>query len=194
MNFLEKLISLQEKYTNDIEIQKNGTKLVGLSRQAPPLARHYIYAPMQPGVRSHLIESYRRNFPEELLCVYEVANGFNLFWTYLELGPRRIKIPRAQLSVYGVPNGTSTERSLEPFNISIEDLGRPNGIPDNWLKFGSYQIISNLREWSAEYALFVDVDNGTVYAVDRNEKTCRIEQSWASIDACLCELFDMLEK
>lgn len=188
MRFLEKLKELQISYP--VKLQVNGTKLVGIPEQIPPLAHHYIYAPMSLSLKQLLLDSYKRTIPDELLKIYEMANGCNLFWRCVEFGGGKFKIPMAQLSVYGVPGGPNTADTMEPYNISVEDLDRPAETPENWLKIGCYRDFCQSKP--EEYDLFADVDNGTVHSVVRKIEKCRIEQTWESIDNCLCNLFDTI--
>ena len=188
MRFVEKLTELQR--SNSVKVQANGTKLVGIPEQTPPLANHYIYAPMFSNLRKHLIESYQRTIPGQLLEIYEAANGCNLFWRCMEIGRKKFKIPVAQLSVFGVPGGTNTVDTIEPYNISVEDLNRPANTPVTWLKIGSYRDFSDTQP--VEYDLFTDVETGKVYSVIRNFSVCRTEHMWDSIDECLCTLFDTI--
>ena len=146
---------------------------------------------MSGELKKHLIESYKRTIPEQLLKLYDAANGCNLFWRCMELAGGKFKIPVAQLSVYGVPAGPNMVNAIEPYNISVEDLDRPTVAPENWLKFGSYRDFS--RDDLSEYDLFADVDNGKVHSVVRKSEKCSIEHTWESIDDCLCELFDFIQ-
>lgn len=180
MQILEKLNGLLNE--KDIQVQKNGTKLVGVP------VRHYLYAPMTMQMQKELVASYRGDFPEELLQIYGVTNGCTLFLTARKIG--RITIPFSQLNVYGVPCGRNAVDALEPYSISVEDLGRPDNTPKTWLKFGSYSPVSTDR---AEWRLFVDTQDKQVYAVDADAKKCTAEAQWESIDACLCDLFGRLQ-
>lgn len=189
MRFLEKLAELQSNQS--VKVQTNGTKLVGVPERTPPPAHHYIYAPMPIKLKNHLIESYKRTIPEQLLEIYEVSNGCCLFWRCMEFGGGKFRIPVAQLSVYGVPAGTNTADTIEPYNISVEDLDRPANTPLNWLKIGCYRDFSDTKP--VEFDLFADVDNGAVHSVVRKIEKCRIEHTWASIDDCLSALIDAIQ-
>ena len=188
MRFLDKLNELQS--SQPVKMQTNGTKLVGIPDRQPPLANHYIYAPMSPALKKHLMESYRRTIPEQLLKLYDAANGCNLFWRCMELAGGKFKIPVAQLSVYGVPGGPDTVDTIEPYNISVEDLDRPGNAPDNWLKIGSYRDVGQIK--MVEYDLFADVDRACVYSLVRKSESSLPVQTWNSIDDCLCGLFDVI--
>ena len=188
MRFVEKLAELES--VNPVKVQKNGTKLVGIPEQNPPLAKHYIYTPMSGELKKHLTDSYKRTIPEQLLKLYDTANGCNLFLRCMELAGGKFRIPVAQLSVYGVPAGPNTVNTIEPHNISIEDLDRPALTPNHWLKFGSYRDFGQAK--MIEFDLFVDVDCGVVYSLIRKSETCLPEQTWNSMDACLCQLFDAM--
>ena len=189
MRFLDKLTELQS--SNPVKVQANGTKLVGIPEQNPPLANHYIFAPMSSGLKQHLLASYKRTIPEQLLKIYDAANGCNLFWRCMEFGGSKFWIPMAQLSVYGVPAGPNRVDSIEPCNISAEDLDRPGDTPDNWLKFGCYRDFGQTP--MEEYDLFADVDSGKVHSVLRKAEKCQAKQTWNTIDQCLCELFEWIQ-
>ena len=122
--------------------------------------------------------------PAELLNLYRFMNGADLFWSVKKIGTRQI--PFNSLSIYGVPL-TFDRLHLEPFNIRIEDLNRPNNTPDSWLKFGSYYspTVTDIR-----FDLFVDTESLVVFAVKNGCNVCCIEKSWNSIDCCLCCLLD----
>jgi len=180
MQILEKLNALLTE--KDIQVQKNGTRLIGV-----PVG-HYLYAPMSIAMQKELVASYRGAFPEELLQIYGITNGCTLFLTSRKIG--RISIPASQLNLYGVPQNQNAVDALEPYHIRIEDLGRPGKTPKTWLKFGSY---SPVNADHSEWRLFVDTKDKRVYAVDAEAKTCAIESQWENMDICLCDLFDRLQ-
>lgn len=101
-----------------------------------------------------------------------------------------LSIPLCQLSVYAVPLQDS-RTSLQPFNISLEDLNRPKGTPENWLKFGAYYKPNNNFTRSD---LYVDVDNDRTFAVKHNSDVLQIEEKWENLDLCLCSIFDLLSQ
>ena len=185
MRFVEKITELEGSHP--VKVQYNGTKLVGIPEQSPPVADHYIYSPMSAQLKKHLIESYKRMIPRQLLELYDAANGCNLFWRCMHLAGGKFKIPVAQLSVYGVPAGPNAVDAIEPYNISVEDLNRPKGTPDHWLKFGNYRDFSLTN--MVEYDLYVDVESGQASSVMRKASQWEILQTWDSIDECLCDLF-----
>ena len=182
MEIVKKLMVLQQQHAGDTTVQRNGTKLLG------DPTRHYVYAPMPAEVQKELVESYRGEFPKELLAVYETANGFTLFFAARKIG--RYSVPVACFDVYGVPTDANAVDALQPYHIRVEDLGRPDETPKSWLKFGSYRLPDADR---TEWRLFVDTGNSRVYAVDADVKDCTIAAQWENIDACLCELFDRLQ-
>ena len=138
----------------------------------------------------YLIQSYIPTFPNELLKIYQVANGMNLFQqnqSFICKG-KHYYLCNVQLSVYGVPFALPTINRPEPFNISVEDLSRLPGTPANFLKFGSY---ITLQEQSVigEFDLFVDVECGKAYTIPREGTEAVIQETWESVDQCLCDLF-----
>ena len=192
VEFTNRLNMVQSLYLSNTKIQKNGTKLVGTFPKGALLARHYIFAPMPVHIQKELIDSYMRKFPEELLALYESANGFAMFFVERKIG--KFSIGHCQLTVYGLPvEFTRDVERLQPFNIRNEDLNRPDGTPDNWLKFGSYEILNPSDEEHIPMCyLFVDIDDHRVYSVVSQSESCKVVNQWESIDNCLCELFDRI--
>lgn len=187
MNFLNLISDLSAQYASDYTEQEAFT-LYGVYNPAPPLAKHIVYRPMASEVMVHLINSYKRTIPKELLLLYQKMNGADLFWVKVPIPKTQINIPVCCLSVFGVPMSNSRER-IEPFNISVEDLNRPKNTPVSWLKFGSFYKPEDL---SNKYDLFVDTDSGYVFSVMRNLQECCISETWPTIDDCLCVLFKTL--
>lgn len=164
--------------------------------QTPPLAKHVIFAPMPPEVMQSMIDSYKLSFPKELLTIYKVMNGADFFWTVHIIGEKKMRIPVNFLSIYGIPL-TYDRKHIEPFNISIEDLDRPKGTPTNWLKFGSFHMPEESHRTEGHIKgsdLFVDVDNGEVFATEKRATESCIMANWSSIDECLCSIFERLER
>lgn len=189
MKFLEKINGLKCKYDKCVCDMKDNAFLYDLLTPSPPLATHIVFAPMPKEVMNNMICNYKLSFPNELLELYNYMNGADLFWTSCEIGKSNRRIPISRLSIYGIPL-TDDRKHLEPFNISIEDLGRPKGTPKSWLKFGSFYYPEDLFK---RKMLFVDVDSLKVFAVDENEVECSIVENWNSIDECLCYVFDLLD-
>ena len=190
MKFLKYIDNLKESFSNNIMYTENNVCLLGPYEDRPPVAEHIIFPPMTDALIQHLKESYNRTVPVELLSVFKAANGMDLFWTLQPLEGTEYILPVSQLTIYGIPL-TYTRDRLEPYNISIEDLSRLRGTPDNWLKFGSHRESAN-GENQGEDNLFVDTDNGKVYSANREGKTSIIHMQWDSIDSCLCDLFEKL--
>ena len=187
MNFLKKLFNILNMYDSPSCDVKGNAFLYGICAYAPPLAKHIIFAPMPDGIKQNLINSYKQTIPPELLKLYEAMNGANLFWTARLVGKNNTRIPYCYLSIYGVPLTWNREH-IEPFNISIEDLNRPKGTPNTWLKFGSYygcEIPTNRLD------LFVDTSTNAVFAVEHSYAECCVSKTWDTIDDCLCYLFDL---
>lgn len=190
MRFLTLLTDLIEKNGSNVVCTDNGVRL--LAPQAPPqIAEHFLYRPMPEAVLLHLITSYRRTFPEELLEFYTYANGLDLFRTMRKITDE-ISLPASRLSVYGVPL-LSDRKHLEPFNISLEDLHHGPGTPDHWLKFGYFRDIFR-GETRGEYDLYADTEDGKAYQTECDSPSLSTVRCWQSIDACLCDLFEYLSK
>ena len=185
MIFLNKIQKLLDEYENCSCAVRDKAFLYGICSQSPPIANHIVYEPMLECEIMNLIDDYKRVIPAELLTLYRFMNGADLFWTVRMIG-KKARIPICRLSIYGVPL-TCDRMHLEPFNIRIEDLNRPNNTPDSWLKFGSYYspTVTDIR-----FDLFVDTESLVVFAVKNGCNVCCIEKSWNSIDCCLCCLLD----
>ena len=185
MNFLEKVKTLIKTY--DCEVRDRAV-LYGVSETRPPLAKHIIFEPMPFDIMQNMVANYKLEFPQQLLAIYTAMNGADLFWTVCFVGKKKIRIPINCLSIYGIPL-TYDREHIEPFNISIEDLNRPKGTPDNWLKFGSFYRPENLL---SRFDLFVEVEQGGVFAIEHDADECCVTATWDSIDTCLCYIFDLL--
>ena len=187
MNFLIKLNNLLNSFGNDHR-KENTSILYGINENAKPLAKHIVYSPMPPEIMKDLLQRFTLSFPKELLKIYELTNGANLFFSVRLIGKRQIPIAFCNLSIYGIPL-TYDRTQIEPYDIRIEDLNRPDKTPDTWLKFGSYTAPDNADN---QYWLFVDTEDGCVYSVERSKTTCTVDATWESIDLCLCELLHNL--
>lgn len=188
MKFLKKLQDFLDLYTESSCGVRDNAFLYEVYTSTPPLAKHIVFASMPEDVTLNLISAYKHKIPTELLDLYKVMNGANLFWKVRFVGPKNTRIPYSCLSIYGVPLTWDREH-IEPFNICIEDLNRPKGIPDNWLKFGAFNANEKIEN---RLDLFVDTTTNTAFAVEHNSVECCVSKSWNSIDDCLCDLFDLL--
>lgn len=186
--FVEKIKALDAQFSAEKIKQQENCTLYGVFEKTPPLAKHIVFAAMSEELIQHLIDSYNRTVPAELLTLYRSMNGCNLFWESYLSEKYNIALPMNRFSVYGIPL-TFRER-VEPFNISIEDLNRPQGTPQSWLKFGCFYKPN--VDFSTRFDLFADTDISAVYAVEHGIETCVVSEQWDSIDTCLCAVFDLL--
>lgn len=187
MKFLTKIDNLLEKYNNSSYKKIDEANLYGLFDSPPPLARHVVFNSMPQSVMQNIVKNYKLHFPKQLLTIYKTMNGANLFWTTFAIN-ENLHIPMNYLSIYGVPL-TYDRKHLEPFNISVEDLGRADDTPQNWLKFGYFCFPNDSVEG---YDLFVNVDTEKTFAVESRTERCNIIYTWNSIDECLCDILDKL--
>jgi hypothetical protein len=187
MKFLTKIDNLSEKYNNSSFKKIDEANLYGLFDSPPPLARHVVFNSIPQSVIQNIVKNYKLHFPKQLLTIYKTMNGANLFWTTFAIN-ENLHIPMNYLSIYGVPL-TYDRKHLEPFNISVEDLGRADDTPQNWLKFGSFCFPNDSVEG---YDLFVNVDTEKTFAVESRTERCNIIYTWNSIDECLCDILDKL--
>lgn len=190
MRFLTLLSQLINQYGDSYVYTEN--KVLLLNPQEPPqIADHFIYSPMPEPVMQHLIQSYRRPFPYNLLELYTFTNGLDLFRTLRSI-TEEISLPASRLSVYGVPIFID-RKHLEPLNISLEDLSRLPDTPNNWLKFGCFRDIRHGKQIN-EYDLYVDTDKYNAYQVERLGMVPSVAGVWNSIDDCLCNLFEGIQR
>ena len=188
MDFVDRLTALLQNSKKNTALSDNGVRLLYPTRETPPLAKHYIFPPMPQAIQQKLIQSYRRPFPEELLEIYNIANGMMLFWERIpvEYEGTKLVLAHAKISVFGVPI-THDRKHMEPSNIVLEDFDRMTKYPESWLKFGAAtDIIENRGR--AEYCLYFDTECNSVYMIDRSNHS--EYGRWQSIDKCLCELYD----
>lgn len=185
MKFLNKIDALRLSYDHNLCSTKDNALLFGVCEPSPPLATHILFKPMSDEIIQNLINEYKRNFPAELLALYKTFNGADLFWTVRYLGKKNIRIPFCRFSIYGIPL-TFDRNHIEPFDIRIEDLSRPDDTPDSWLKFGSYYTLGNVERFD----LFVDTDNLKVFALENSSDQLAVAATWDSVDECLCYIFD----
>ncbi len=187
MIFLKKITDLINLRVGQTYTEKNAVFI-----DVPPdncfRARHIVFKPMSKGLIDHLIESYKGTIPESLLMLYRTMNGALLFRTMRYIEAANLYIPVCNFSVYGIPLG-EPKGAIEPFNISIEDLNRPYGIPDHWLKFGSYYMPDS---FSCKCDLYIDTYTFTVHGIDHDSCECIDLYQWQSLDECLCDIFDLL--
>lgn len=187
MRFLTLLTQFAEKYEGNITFTDNQVRLLG-PHEPPVIADHFLYAPMPDSVLQHLIQSYRRQFPDELRELYAYVNGIDMFRTMRKIS-NEISLPASKISIYGVPI-LSDRKHIEPLNISLEDLNRCPDTPESWLKFGCSREFHQ-GEFAKEFDLYVDTDKGSAYRVERDCNSLSIANAWQSIDDCLCHLLEM---
>lgn len=190
MKFIDKVCKLKAGYDESRCERRDKTILYGLSPKVPPIADHIIHDPMPDDVMKNMVENYMLEFPAQLLEIYREMNGASLFCDAEDRAFRKniVRIPIFRFSIYGTPL-TYDRKHMEPFNISIEDLNRPEGTPKHWLKFGSYSEPKSKYEC---VDLFADTTSGEVFALENRSPKCEILESWNSIDDCLCAVFDLL--
>ena len=187
MIFLERMKKLVEQFPDEqCQLQEN-VALYGLQNAPPPLAKHLIFSPMSDALINHLFDSYRGTIPRELETLYRGMNGADLFWFARYNKVLKFPLAFSRLSIYGIP--LSSRQKIEPFNISVEDLNRPKGTPQEWIKFASYL---KTEYETTKLDLFVDSKTSKVFALERDAASFEIRESWDSIDQCLCSILDSL--
>lgn len=186
MIFLEKCNELIEEFKQDCKTQKNGTLMLKLGNI--PRSGYAFYKGLeQEHIKHFLIDAYKNNMPKEYLELIENFNGIRLFTVKVNYyGKFSFAHPR--FAIYGIPMVPPGKREdEEPFDVRIEDLARHRKISDKWLKVGSYT--KNIGD-ETDHDIFVDTEDGKVYTCMKN--TCKIDETWNSLDECLCELYDRL--
>ncbi len=165
--------------------QINGTLLVDVCDAPPPLATHYIYAPISAEIESVLTEQYTRDFPSELLELYRFHNGFNMFFKKKTIMVKKkpLYFPFSRFVCYGVPTDSDRDpNAMQPIDIRVEDLRRNDTIPNQWLKFGSYSTEDNEERY-----LWIDTDTHEVFATSSDLQ--EIKNKWIGLDECLSDIF-----
>lgn len=188
MRFLEKIGELIATFTGEDCQHDDYASFYGLRSTDPLRATHIIYKPMPEELIDDLITSYKREIPKDLIQLYRQMNGLDIFWSTRWLSGINLVLPCCTFSVYGVPP-EPRKNLYQPYNIKIEDLGKPNNTPKSWLKFGSYHDPAQI---SHIINLYVDTNTLQAYSIDKESRECRILQQWASLDDCLCSVFDQL--
>ena len=190
MLIFSKIDALKEEYKSDCTIRKNGTILLGSDKLLPLYSRHILFKPLtQRLIDEFLISDYRYTVPEQYLDFLRYSNGMDLFTTIRKVVGYRIARPT--FTIYGLPRTQPYGRDPEmeePFDVRIENLGRHDDIPDNWLKCGSYTKDSN---FDVTYDIFIDTASNHVYSCIRNDN--KIVCDWNDLDSCLCDLFEDLK-
>ena len=102
MNFLERIDCLKHTYKADECGFQDNASLYGIINPNPPLATHIVFNPMPQETMQNLVNNYKRTFPKELLLLYRVMNGADLFWTVRFVGKKKTRIPISCFSIYGV--------------------------------------------------------------------------------------------
>lgn len=115
MEFCNIIRWLTVQYENNCTVAENGTIFLAPRQpqdKAAPIAKHIVFAPMTEKAMEYLIQSYIPTFPNELLKIYQVANGMNLFQqnqSFICKG-KQYYLCNVQLSVYGVPICPSNDK------------------------------------------------------------------------------------
>lgn len=169
--------------------QENGTILIGLINNPPPLSNHYIYAPIEKNIEKSFLLQYKKKIPKDLIELYRYCNGFNMFWVKqsISIGKKSLVIPFSHFICYGVPyNADRNPSNLQPIDIRLEDLNRSKGTPNNWLKFGAYTPC----DMDASNDLWIDIDTQEIIATNKNSPLP--QKKWEKLDDCLCSLYTSL--
>ena len=142
MEFFKILEALKEQYKDDMTIRKNGTIL--LMPGAVPRARHMLFKPLDDKlINEFLVSQYAHKFPQTYIEFLRYSNGANLCTIKLWHTIKKKRIPTAGglFTIFGLPRTQPYGRlpeMEEPFDMRIEDLGRHDDIPSDWLKCGTY--------------------------------------------------------
>ncbi len=187
MKIIKYLEQLKEEHKNNITIRKNGTLLLAPGKI--PKSRFMLFAPLSDEIiQKFVVDNYKGMFPEELIEFYKYSNGAQLYCVKKNFS--KCSIASTMLCVFGLPMTQPYGRLQdmeEPFDIRIEDLSRPDELPNSWLKLGTYYKpdVSRRRR-----DIYIDTITKKVYSCYDREKS--IEEKWNSLDECLCSIFDSL--
>lgn len=189
MRFLDEILVLMNSYPKKSCKDTENAHLLGVFKSKPPIAEHVVYFPLSNELRIQLLGKYKQPFPCQLQQLYSFMNGADLFWTKRKNEQLGFELPVCCFSLYGYSDGVNRSR-MESYNISIEDLSRPEGTPKHWLKFGNYRLPSDLN---TEMFLFVDTQTQKTYSLLQQSKMA-IANTWDSIDDCLCDILARMGK
>ena len=188
MKFLEVLDSLKEQYQDNMKIRDNGTIL--LVPGIVPRARHMLFKPLDDKlIEEFLISQYVHKFPQSYIEFLKYTNGANLCTTKVWHTIKKKRIPTAGglFTIFGLPRTQPYNRPPdmeEPFDMRIEDLGRHDDIPGEWLKCGTY---TRNYDMHSETDIFIDPKDERVYACIRNQNA--VVDSWNNLDECFCSIY-----
>ena len=125
-----------------MKIRDNGTIL--LFPGTIPNYRHMLFKPLDDKlIEEFLISQYVHKFPQSYIEFLKYSNGANLCTAKMWHNIQKRRIPTAcgLFTIYGLPRTQPYGRAPEmeePFDMRIEDVGRHDDIPSEWLKCGSY--------------------------------------------------------
>ena len=184
MDFFYLIDVLKEECKNNTIIRDNETLL--LNPNKIPKAQHILYKPLSVElIDEYLVKVYSNTFPPQYIEFHKYSNGIELFMFKILIG--KFEFAGSNLTLYGLPRTKPFDRPAdmeEPFDIRVEDLRRHDGIPNTWLKVGTYRLEYEL---GGEADIYIDCDSQRVFATKRDK--CSVEEQWDSLDICLCDLF-----
>ena len=188
MNFFKILDALKEQYKADMIIRDNGTIL--LSPGTIPNYRHMLFKPLDDKlIEKFLVSQYAYKCPQSYIEFLKYSNGANLCTTRMWHNIKKKRIPTAcgLFTIYGLPRTQPFGRPREmeePFDMRIEDLGRHDDIPSEWLKCGTYY---RNYDFLSRTDIFIDPKVEKVYACIQKQN--RIVDSWDNLDECFCSVY-----
>ena len=186
MRFFSILEDLKNEFADNCIVRQNGTILLGPGKI--PRYQHMLFKPLSMElIEQNLISQYKKPFPEPYTALLLHTNGANLCTV-------RIRTPKFcfasnLLTAFGLPLLPTSMRveNEEPFDVRIEDLGHPSGIPSGWLKCGSYITLDDI---SQDKAIYIDTSTNRVYGCKRNDHV--ILDQWDDLDTCFCQIYNHL--
>ena len=188
MEFFNILESLKEQYKDDMKIRDNGTIL--LSPGTIPNYRHMLFKPLDDKlIEEFLVSEYVHDFPKSYIEFLKYSNGANLCTTRMwhNIKKKRIATASGLFTIYGLPRTQPYGRPPEmeePFDMRIEDLGRHDDIPSEWLKCGSYCRNYDFR---SRTDIFIDTRDEKVYGAIKKQNN--IVDLWNDLDECFCSIY-----
>ena len=164
MEIFKLIEELKMNYKNDCRIRKNGTILLGSDQKLPLYSRHILFEPLTDElINEFLVNEYNYTFPKQYTTFLKYSNGMSLFTAKRKVG--KYKVSLSVFTIYGLPRTQPFGRPQdmeEPFDVRVEDLGRHEEIPPQWLKCGSYKKEDD--EFDITYDIFIDTVSEHIYS------------------------------
>ena len=161
-NKMNEILNVLHKWDNKrINILKNGTiQICHVPHVASQAWLHKIYNGLADEQIDKIEDELNLKIPIDFREFYKICNGINIFSNSLSISGMKLSYER------------TGEEAIQPYCIIVTNYGRPEGCPDSWIFFGSYQ-------WDGS-KVFFDLKNGLdsskVYYSE--EDSLEIKKEW----------------